>query len=334
MSPHLTRRALGALAAASLLTLAACSTDTEPAATPEESTATTEGAFPVTVEHIWGETTVEAEPERVVVLGVTDADAVLALGVVPVAVQPFFAEYTSGVGPWAEDLVEGADIQVLEPGSENNVELVASLQPDLIIAVSSGFDQAIYDQLAQVAPTLARPAGTVAYGVDRDDATRAIGQVLGRAEQAEELIDTADAAFASAREANPEFAAATGTVILPFDGQYGAYTPVDARGRIMAELGFSLPADLAAEDDGSSFFVDVSNERLNLVDGDVLVVLVDSATENVVAEDAVLQALPVTEAGGLIVAEGALRGAMSYNTVLSAPFAVDELVPQLQAALG
>ena len=43
-----------------------------------------EGAFPVTIEHAYGETTVEQEPERVVALGWSDPDVVLSLGVVPV----------------------------------------------------------------------------------------------------------------------------------------------------------------------------------------------------------------------------------------------------------
>lgn len=331
----LTHRGFGALfASAVLVGVAACS-DPEVVATPAGvSAAPPSGAFPVTVEHIWGETVVETEPERVVVLGVTDADAVLALGVTPVAIQPFFAEYTSGVGPWAEELVAGKHIQVLSPGSEENVELVASLRPDLIVAVSSGFEEAIYDQLSQVAPTLARPADTVAYGVDRDEATRSIGAVLGRAEQAEQLITEADTAFTDAIAANPEFADATGTVVLPYDGLYGAYLPVDARGRIMAELGFTLADGVAALDDGTSFFVDISGELIDLADGDVLVVLVDEATRQSVAYDAVLQSLPVVENGGLILPSPELRGAMSYNTVLSAPFAVRELVPQLRSALA
>ena len=63
----------------------------------------------MTLDTEFGATTVEETPERGVVLGPTDADAVLALGVTPVAVQqwlPQFAEY--GVGPWAEELVADA----------------------------------------------------------------------------------------------------------------------------------------------------------------------------------------------------------------------------------
>src|SRR5262245_63429953 len=40
-------------------------------------------AFPVTIEHKYGSTTIEEEPERVAVVGLTEQDALLALGVVP-----------------------------------------------------------------------------------------------------------------------------------------------------------------------------------------------------------------------------------------------------------
>jgi len=52
-------------------------------------------AFPVTVPHRFGSTTIPAEPKRVVSLGYTDRDAILALGVVPVAIREFTGEKPS-----------------------------------------------------------------------------------------------------------------------------------------------------------------------------------------------------------------------------------------------
>ena len=333
--PTLTRRRFGTLLTGSLVAAGVTACGSGPSSTAAApTTAAQAGTFPVTVPHIWGETTVESEPQRVVVLGVTDADAVLALGVTPVAIQPFFADYTSGVGPWAQDLVAGRDIQVLATGSEENVELIASLRPDLVIAVSSGFDQSIYDQLAQVAPTLVRPHGSRAYAVSREDATRSIAAVLGRADAADALLATANRAFTDASTANPRFSGATGTVVLPYSGMYGAYLPGDARGQVMAQLGFVLPAAVSALDDGSSFFVALSSERLDVLEGGVAVVLVDDATRAAVESDQVLQNLTLTKDGRLVVVDGALRGAMSYNTVLSAPYAVQQLSPLLATALG
>jgi iron complex transport system substrate-binding protein len=84
------KRTLAApLAAATLLVaaLTGCSTGSTSADAASEPTSTTSvdpDAFPVTIEHALGETTIEAEPTRVATLGWTDQDHVLALGVVPV----------------------------------------------------------------------------------------------------------------------------------------------------------------------------------------------------------------------------------------------------------
>ena len=139
-----TARLAATAALAVLLGLTACGADDDPAAGSAASgTSPAEDAFPVTLDTEFGTTTVEEAPERVVVLGLTDADAVLALGVTPVAVQqwlPQFAEY--GVGPWAEDLiaeaVDGGETEVLPNTGvvDYDVEEVAALRPDLVVASS------------------------------------------------------------------------------------------------------------------------------------------------------------------------------------------------------
>jgi iron complex transport system substrate-binding protein len=82
---HLSSSRTFAVLAAFLLTavLAACGSG-EQAAPQNPGAAPPAGTpFPVTIEHAFGTTTVERAPERVVTLGVTDADAVLALGTTP-----------------------------------------------------------------------------------------------------------------------------------------------------------------------------------------------------------------------------------------------------------
>ncbi|MGY1600654.1 ABC transporter substrate-binding protein [Geodermatophilus sp. SYSU D00815] len=325
-----------AVLAAACTLLALTSACGAPASGDDGGTAVADagGAFPVTIEHIWGSTTVEEEPERVVVLGVTDADAVLALGVVPLALTGFtFYQEGTGVGPWAEPLLDGARPDVLASSSEIDVEEIATYEPDLVVAVTAGFDRPVYEQLSQLAPTIVRPAGTDAYAVPRDDATRMIARALGREDEGEELVARANAAYDDAVAAHPDFAGATGTVVLPYDGVYGAYLPGDNRGQVMDQLGFELPEEVLAADPGDSFFVEVSRERLDVLDGDVLVVLTDDASRPVVEQDQVLQSLPVVREGGLVLPDLDLRGAMTYNSVLSVPYAVEHLAPLLQDAL-
>ena len=68
---------------------AGCGGDDDDAATTDDAgddrapTTTPAGRFPATVEHALGTTVVEDEPQRVVTVGVTEQDFVLALGVTP-----------------------------------------------------------------------------------------------------------------------------------------------------------------------------------------------------------------------------------------------------------
>jgi iron complex transport system substrate-binding protein len=290
------------------------------------------GAYPVTIEHLWGSTTVESEPDRIVTLGVTDADVVLALGKTPIALTGF-AFFETGLGPWAQPLVEGDQPQLLK--GEPNLELIASLRPDLIIGVSAGFEEPVYEQLAKIAPTLVRPAGTAAYQVPRTDATEMIAAALGQPERGEALAAETDDLFDEAVADHPEFAGKTAAVVLPYDGKYGVYTPRDARGQVMTQLGFELPPALAALDTENKFFIEISQEQVGLLDADVLVMLADAPqTRTFVDNDQILQGLPVVEDGRMIILDTATRGSITYNTVISVPYTMEHLLPQLEEALA
>ena len=70
----------------------------EPAAVPPSASA--DAAFPATVTHRYGTTTVPPAPQRIVTLGQTDHDAVIALGSTPIALAGFVDSTYSPVRPW------------------------------------------------------------------------------------------------------------------------------------------------------------------------------------------------------------------------------------------
>jgi iron complex transport system substrate-binding protein len=164
---HLSRRGLllGAVGAAAAGLLAACGDDGEgePAGSGSGSAPAGGGSFPAGVTHQFGTTTVEAAPAAVVSLGWADADALLAMGVVPAGILDWFQAWPQGVGPWAQAKLNGATPQVLK-GPEINFEAVAALRPDLITFVKSDNVKATWEQLEKLAPTLSGPAGTQPYG--------------------------------------------------------------------------------------------------------------------------------------------------------------------------
>ena len=340
------RTTLAALTAAAALVLTACggSSSDDPTDGSGGSTAN-DGAFPVTIPNAFGETTVEAAPERVVVTGYTDVDTVLALGVTPVAFQEFaaFPDATvPGLGPWAQDepAATAGDIEVLPVSGTPSVEDVLALQPDLVIAIGSGLEQDEYDQLSALVPVLARPEGSTAFLVDRDEATLAIGRALGKEDQAQTLLDDVDVQLSDAAAANPDFAGQTVTVVVPDTtgaGGYGVYVAGDTRVEFLRSLGFEL-TDAVSALETDSFFTTVSAEQAQLLDADVLVVPAVFSLEDTKAQleaDPVFAGIRAVQAGRVLYLSPSTEGgAMSYNDVLSIPYALEGLVPQLQQAVA
>ncbi|BAU95044.1 ABC-type Fe3+-siderophores transport system, periplasmic component [Corynebacterium suranareeae] len=311
--------------------LAGCTSTADEADT--NSTSAENAAFPVSIEHEFGTTTIESAPERVVTLGVTDADIVLALGTVPVG-NTGYTFFENGLGPWTDDLVGDQELTLIDSDSTPDLEQVAALEPDLIIGVSAGFDDVVYEQLSDIAPVVARPSGTAAYAVDREEATNIVATAMGQAEKGRELNEETNALIEAAREENPSFAGKTGTVILPYQGKYGAYLPGDARGQFLESLGITLPEAILSRDTGDSFFVDVPAESVADVEGDLLLVLSNDENLDITAENPLFETLNVVQNDAVIVATIEERGAITYNSVLSVPFALDHLVPRFAEALS
>ncbi|MDV6231791.1 iron-siderophore ABC transporter substrate-binding protein [Rhodococcus cercidiphylli] len=309
--------------------LTACST----ADTGDTATQSADGVFPVVIDHIYGSTTIAEKPTRIVTLGVSDADAVIALGTVPVG-NAGYTFYETGLGPWTDELVGDAPLTLLGSESEPNFELIASLAPDLITGLNAGFDEATYARLSDIAPTVARPAGSAAYAVDREVATDTIARAMGERERGEELNAQTTAALEQVRAAHPEFAGKTAAVVLPYDGQFGAYLPGDARGTFVTSLGFEIPEPILAQDDGTNFFVPVSAENISQLDADVVLYLGTSEDIDVVAENPIFGTLTAARNDAIVPLSIDQRGAITYNSVLSIPFAIDAVVPRVADAVA
>jgi ABC-type Fe3+-citrate transport system substrate-binding protein len=102
-----------------------------------------------TIKHILGETVIKGTPKRVVALEWTYAEDLLALGIQPIGVTDI-----KGYKEWVNvkpDLA--ADVADIGTRQEPNLEMIASLKPDLIIGVAFRH-KAIFDKLNAIAPTL------------------------------------------------------------------------------------------------------------------------------------------------------------------------------------
>lgn len=318
--------------------LAAC---TIPVAEVPAAAETTPGedesadAFPVTIEHRYGTTTIDAKPERVVTVGLTDQDAVLALGVTPVGTTSWIGEYPGNIFPWAADLVEGDLPEITGDTSALGFEKIAALKPDLITALYTGISEEEYELLSEIAPTVAPPEGYVDYGLPWQESTRIVGQALGESAQAEALITAVDEKIEQIRAEHPEFVGATGAVAAMYDGIW-VYGPEDGRARLLGMLGFELPETLIEALPAEDFGGNLSLERADLLDLDLMVWL--SFGENIEERGGpVYQSLPVYTEGREVFVDDLSEGtdsALSFVTVLSLPYLLDEFVPLVAEAMA
>ncbi|ANY06235.1 iron-siderophore ABC transporter substrate-binding protein [Pseudonocardia sp. HH130630-07] len=323
---------LGSLAAGGVL-LTGCASGGESA---DGGAADAGEGFPVTIEHEFGSTTIERAPQRVVSIGYTDHDAILALGVGPVGVRYWYGDETNAVQPWAADALRGTGAQpqvlnmtTLEP------EKIAALQPDLIIGVYSDLDQQNYATISGIAPTLGPPAGFADYGVPWQDTTRFIGRALGRTPQAEQLVTDLDARFAALRDANPQWAAKQVAVATRSADKLGVFASQDPRSRFFTSLGFVVPPEFD-EFAGSKFYADLSFEQSTELDRDLLVWDQLSFTPGgraTVEGDPLISRLAATRKGRTVFLDGPTELAFAWQTVLSLPAVLDGVGPQVERAL-
>lgn len=319
--------------------LAACGSDDTAsgpatgAASGSPSAGPEKGAFPVTITHKYGETTIESAPQRVVCIGYTEQDALLALGIVPVGVTYWFGdESLQGVYPWARDLLGDVDPPVLlEDADGVEIEKVAALAPDLIIGQYTGLKESDYELLSALAPVVAQAGEYADYGMPWDEMTINVGAAVGRPQAAQALVDDVKKRIAEEAAAHPEFAGQTAAVITPWEGLF-LYGPEDPRSRMLVDLGFTLHPLLTDADD-NEFGVSVSAERTSDL-GDIgTAVWIDLHADAQVAS--IFEGSAAYAEGrwvDITDADGAYYVAHSFVTPLSIPYLLDRYVPQLAAA--
>src|SRR3954447_14446198 len=151
-------RVRGTLAALAALTVLVGCGSTDAGEGDGGAAASGDGAFPVSIEHTFGTTTVEQQPERVVVLGWSAQDVVYALGVTPVGMPSYtYGGGDDGALPGDDEYYDAAKTPPLDPAEGPPLEDIAALRPDVILATYEGFDEATYDDLSRIAPTVAYP---------------------------------------------------------------------------------------------------------------------------------------------------------------------------------
>ena len=270
------------------------------------------------------DSTLAAAPKRVVALGVAERDTTLALGVTPVAVGGY-----GDIDPWfTTKLGSQPAVENLEISDGIPFEKIASFTPDLII---TGWGQeADYKQLSAIAPVLWQVSDS--FSTDWRSQVTAISKALGKSTEGATLVADTEAKIKSAAAANPSLAGKTFTWSTYDPGLVNLVDlPTAPVVRFLGDLGLKLKPEIA--DEKSVYSREVSLEQIQQIDADVVIIYpTDAAAKADLEAQRTYQSLGAVKKGSVIFLDDALANGLNSPTLLSIPFVLDTLTPQLAQA--
>jgi iron complex transport system substrate-binding protein len=315
-----------------VLALAGCGQEAVQQAAP----APDGGAFPATVEHKFGTTTVPSKPERIVIVGLTEQDTVLALGYTPIATTEWYGKQPYAVWPWARDELGDAKPTVLDASDGFQFERIAGLRPDLILGVNSGMKKADYEKLSQLAPTVPAGKGSTEYFSPWDQQVELVAAALGKPDEGRALIEGIRDDYARVAREHPEFAGKTATF-----SQNGFYSGViyvypDGLGTdFLTMLGFEINPKLDPLVERAGEQIGISPERLGVLDADVIVFATEKPSDVAALKKVpTFDTLPAVAERRAVYTDGTLAGALYFISPLSLPYVLERLTPMLEAAVA
>lgn len=283
--------------------------------------------FPLTIEHKFGASTIEAKPVRVATIDYNGADNLLALGVQPVTIRYWFGGYD--VWPWAEELLTSTP-EVLR--GDLNFEQIAAAEPDVIIALYSGITDRDYQLLSAIAPVIAVPEGVGDYALTWDDQALIAGRAIGMEQEARAQVQAIGDALAAIAERHPDWAGQTVTLGTIWEGASHVYTVSDPRVQFLNPMGLVNHPEVIALSQPGAFSVEVSEERPEAFDADVLIWFADEGVEPI--ENAIFRpTLDAVKQGREVILGPLVTSALSHTSLLSLHYALDVLEPSIELAI-
>jgi iron complex transport system substrate-binding protein len=314
------------------LLVAACggddsaATSAAPASASGATSNASQTAEPVTVDHRYGSTTIDSTPERIVSLDTQWTDVLVALDapLVGAALDPVA---DGGRYPWQGDIPE--DVESIPVTDSIPYEAVAALRPDLIVITWAATDQATYDQLSAIAPTIPL-LGDEEVDAWQDIATVA-GDVLDLDDEAADLITDSEQLSADVLAELPGLEGRTYALAnyVPGDSIYVVADADDGAGIFFGQLGLDIDPDLLAIADGASGRVQLSLERIDELDADLLIMLTNGADAGEIPGYA---SLPAVQDGAVALLDVADVTGLNTPTPLSIPYSLERIRSALEAA--
>ena len=298
--------------------------------------------FPVTIDHAFGQTTIETRPTRVASVGWANHEVPLALGIVPVgfARASWGDDEGDGLLPWVTEKLDelGAQTPVLfDEGDGIDFEAVASTNPDVILAAYSGISQSDYDTLSRIAPVVAYPDG--AWTTTWREMIRQNAAGLGMAAEGEAMVTQIEERIADALKDYPQLKGKTGMFVTHLDirdlSTIGFYAAADQRVQFLEDLGMATPRAVREASEAGKYSGRVSAERIDLFnDVDVVVTYGDMARLTELVKNPLIARFPAIARGSVILLANDPMGTAANPTPLSIDYVLEDYLTRLADAVA
>ncbi|WP_116086527.1 iron-siderophore ABC transporter substrate-binding protein [Tropicimonas sp. IMCC34011] len=296
--------------------------------------------FPVTIEHSFGTTTIEAAPKRVATVAWANHEVPLALGIVPVgfARANFGDDDGDGVLPWVSERLEelGADTPALfDEGDGIDFEAVAASRPDVILAAYSGLTRSEYETLSRIAPVIPHRDG--AWATDWREVIRLNAAGLGRSDEGEALIGRIEGRIGEIVAEHPEIEGKTAMFVTHLDARdlsvIRFYSANDTRVQFLEDLGLRSPRSVVEASEPGSFSGEVSAERIDeFGDVDIFITYGGDTLLEAVEANPLTSRMKTVENGAIVLLGNDPVGTAANPTPLSIEYVLEDYVARLADA--
>lgn len=227
------------------------------------------------VQHTMGEACIPRSYQNVVVTDETALDTVIGLNIIPIATAE-----PNAVGKRGRQFKGKAEgLASLGKDAQFSIEKIAALNPDLIVGFFMNSQQ--YKLCSQIAPTIKLEVQYL-NGTWKDSFLKA-GKILDRTEKAQNAIALYQQRVNKLRQAIDEQLGDVTVSVVRFraNQEVQFYTMYTFHGTIFEELEISAPSQqLSFATTPDVTHANISLEKLELIDADVLFVMLDPESED------------------------------------------------------
>jgi iron complex transport system substrate-binding protein len=300
--------------------------------------------FPVTIDHAFGQTVIKEKPERIVSIGWASQDTPLALGILPVGISEANYGVVDGGNllPWTKEKIAQLggtnSVVVFDDTDGLDFEAINEVDPDIILATSTGITQEDYDTLSAIAPVVAYP--TAPWQTLWRDQVKTNAKAIGYELEGDKLISELDVLIDETVAKHP-ILDGKNAVFMYFDptdlSTISIYASSDPRAAFLEDLGLEVaPSVKELQKGADNFYLQISSENADkLTDVDIILTWASGDGSDILAAlqaDPLIGSIPAVKNGAVVVFSEGPLAASQTPSALSISYTIDEYVKAIAEA--